>query len=79
MYVHVCAGAYEHPFMHSCAMYVHKYTCTPKLQVGYKSPNMEVEAMRRSLKYLENKVTISENVTDASISVISMLCMLGTY
>lgn len=43
-------------------------------QVGYKSPNMEVEGMLRCLRYLKTKVTISEIVTDAATSVISMLC-----
>ena len=48
-----------------------------KHEVNLKSPNMEREAFKRSMKYLISRGTkITEVVTDASIAVISTT---GTY
>ena len=44
-----------------------------KQEVSLKSPNMEREALRRSLEYLSNKLNITEVVTNASSSISKML------
>jgi len=44
-----------------------------KRDVGLKSPNMEVEAFKRAMKYLTDRsIKITEVVTDASTSVKSI-------
>ena len=42
-------------------------------QVAYKSLNMETEAPHKALCFLEEKVSISEVVTDASRTVTALL------
>ena len=45
-----------------------------KRQVSLRSPNMEREALRRSLAFLSDRVDIAEVITDASTSVKKLLC-----
>ena len=44
-----------------------------KSEVQYKSPNMEREAVHRSLTYLKDKLNIAEITTDSSAAVTKML------
>lgn len=48
-----------------------------KREVQLKSPNMEREALKRSLDYLCTCVNVKELVTDASTSVIKLLSKHG--
>ena len=41
--------------------------------VDYKSPNMETQALRKGLRFLEDKISISKVVTDASRTVMSLM------
>ena len=45
-----------------------------KREVRLQSPNMEREALLRSLSYLSEHVNIEEVITDASTSVTKLLC-----
>lgn len=51
---------------------VHSET-VDKSEVQYKSPNMEREAVHRSLTYLKDKLNIAEITTDSSAAVTKML------
>lgn len=44
-----------------------------KREVGGKSPNMEKEALKRSIEKLKLLVNLKEVVTDASSSIIKMM------
>ena len=44
-----------------------------KSEVQYKSPNMEREAVHRSLTYLKDKLNIAEITTDSSSAITKML------
>ena len=44
-----------------------------KSEVQYKSPNMECEAVHRSLTYLKDKINVVEITTDSSTAVNKML------
>ena len=44
-----------------------------KSEVQYKSPNMEREAVHRSLTYLKDKLNIAEITTDSSTAVTKIL------
>ena len=50
--------------------------CVSKLQVDYKSPNMERLGLRKTLNFMTNHLTIVEVATDASTSIKAML---GSY
>ena len=69
MVVHLETVARDTVHLYFLSILVYKQT----IQVAYQSPNMEREALRRSLKYLEDKVNITELVTDASSSIIAMM------
>ena len=45
-----------------------------KREVRLQSPNMEREALLRSLSYVSEYVNIEEVITDASTSVTKLLC-----
>ena len=47
--------------------------CMDKREVGGKSPNMEKEALKRSIEKLKLLVNLKEVVTDASSSIIKMM------
>ena len=51
---------------------VHRETMD-KSEVQYKSPNMEREAVHRSLSYLNDKINVAEITTDSSPAVTKML------
>lgn len=53
--------------------YIIHIECLDKREVGGKSPNMEVEALKRSVRKLREVITIAEVVTDASTSAIKMM------
>ena len=49
-----------------------------KGQVFLQSPNMEREALHRSLTFLSSRINIGEVITDASTSVKKPFCNSGT-
>ena len=57
---------------------VHSET-VDKSEVQYKSPNMEREAVHRSLTYLKDKINIAEITTDSSTAVTKMLSTYIIY
>lgn len=53
--------------------YIVHLECMDKREVGGKSPNMEKEALKRSIEKLKLLVNLKEVVTDASSSIIKMM------